>query len=296
MDEIELHGHRVVYRREGEGPVIVLIHGIVSSSATWDPVIPLLAREHTVIAPDLLGHGCSAKPRGDYSLGAYASGVRDLLAALGHDRVTLVGHSLGGGVAMQFAYQFPERVERLALVASGGLGREVSILIRSAALPGAELVLPMLATSWLRDAGGWVGRRLAAVGLRPGHDLAGIAEGFGSLADWDARRAFVHTVRSIVDEGGQRVDARDRLYLAADLPLLLLWGARDRIIPVAHGRAAHEFVPDSRLEVFAAAGHFPHRDEPVRFAATIANWMEEAPPAELDPDDLRRRILAHSHA
>src|SRR4029453_7765057 len=133
----KVHGHDVAYRQAGEGPLLVMIHGIAGSSGTWGPVMPLLAERYTVIAPDLLGHGESAKPRGDYSLGAYASGVRDLLAVLGHERVTVVGHSLGGGIAMQFAYQFPERVERLVLVSSGGLGREVHLLLRAAALPGS---------------------------------------------------------------------------------------------------------------------------------------------------------------
>src|SRR5207244_3183572 len=139
--------------------------------ATWEPVIPLLARQHTIIAPDLLGHGESAKPRGDYSLGAYASAVRDLLALLGHDRVTVVGHSLGGGVAMIFAYQFPERLERMALVSSGGLGREVSPLLRAATLPGADLVLPLLCAEPIRAAAGAVARTLGRVGLRPNSDL-----------------------------------------------------------------------------------------------------------------------------
>ena len=96
-----------------------------------------------MIAPDLIGHGDSATPRGDYSLGAHAASIRDLLAAIGVDRATIVGHSLGGGVAMQFFYQFPQRVERLVLVSSGGLGREVSPLLRSAALPGASALLSL---------------------------------------------------------------------------------------------------------------------------------------------------------
>src|SRR5206468_2249429 len=127
-----------------------------------------LAQDATVIAPDMLGHGESAKPRGDYSLGAYASGVRDLLAYLGRDTATIVGHSLGGGVAMQFAYQFPERVERLVLVDSGGLGREVHALLRAPALPLAEFVVPLLTAEPLRDAGAVVARVLGRIGWRPG--------------------------------------------------------------------------------------------------------------------------------
>ena len=119
QEAMQLHGHSVSYRIGGEGPAILLIHGVTGSSGQWEPAMQLLADHYTVIAPDLLGHGLSAKPRGDYSLGAYASGVRDLTVALGITSATVVGHSLGGGIALQFAYQFPERVDRLALVSSG---------------------------------------------------------------------------------------------------------------------------------------------------------------------------------
>ncbi|MFI5042968.1 MAG: alpha/beta fold hydrolase, partial [Acidimicrobiales bacterium] len=141
---VRIHGHEVSYRMAGEGPTVVLIHGIAGSSTTWRAVMPALAEHYTVIAPDLMGHGHSAKPRGDYSLGAYASGIRDLLTVLDRERVTIVGHSLGGGVAMQFAYQFPGWAERLVLIASGGLGKEVSPLLKAVTLPGAEYVLPIV--------------------------------------------------------------------------------------------------------------------------------------------------------
>src|SRR3954468_24730941 len=166
LHEILLHGHRVHYRSAGSGPVLVLVHGITSTSATWAGVLPYLAERFTVVAPDLLGHGDSAKPRGDYSLGAHASGIRDLLVALGHSRATVVGHSLGGGIAMQLAYQFPERVERLVLVNSGGLGREVNLMLRAATLPGSEYVLPVLCAGTLRDAVRTVGRAFGAIGFK----------------------------------------------------------------------------------------------------------------------------------
>src|SRR5215210_3026772 len=279
--ELELHGHRVSYRIGGEGPTIVLIHGITSDSANWRDVLPQLAERHTVLAPDLLGHGESAKRRGGYSLGAYASGVRDLVAALGHDRATVVGHSLGGGIAMQFAYQFPERVERLVLISSGGLGREVHALLRAATLPGSELALALLGGGWLRSTGGAVASALGRLGLRAGEDLAGVAAGIASLGDAEARAAFVHTARAALDAGGQRVSATDRLYLAAELPTLVVWGERDPIIPVAHGREAHAAMPGSRLEVFAGAGHFPHREDPARFVALLERFVAETEPAAL---------------
>jgi pimeloyl-ACP methyl ester carboxylesterase len=298
MAEISLHGHTVTYREAGThsgGPVLVLLHGIAGSGQTWDAVLPWLGERFTVIAPDLLGHGSSAKPRGDYSLGAYASGVRDLLAALGHDSATVVGHSLGGGIAMQFAYQFPERLERLVLVDSGGLGREVAMLLRSVALPGAEWVLPLLAGARLDDAGTLVARLLAKVGLRAGSDLEELARGFASLKDAGARAAFVHTVRSVIDTGGQRVDASDRLYLAAEVPTLLVWGGRDFIIPVEHGRAAHRKMPGSRLEILPDAGHFPHRDDPHRFVSLLTDFIAGTPPAQVDAGRLRERLLARSN-
>jgi pimeloyl-ACP methyl ester carboxylesterase len=282
LRDLTLHGHRVAYRQAGNGPVVVLIHGITSNSRTWSRVMPSLARRFTVIAPDLAGHGGSDKPKGDYSLGAHASTVRDLLLTLGHDRATVVGHSLGGGIAMQFSYQFPERCERLVLVDSGGLGREVSLLLRAATLPGSEFVLPLLAATRLLDAGEFAGRLLGRMGLRARTDLEEMARGHATLSDAAARAAFVHTLRAVVDPGGQRVDASNRLYLAQHIPFLLLWGERDSIIPVAHGRATHEQVPGSRLEVFAGSGHFPQLDEPERFIEVLVDFMESTVPAKLD--------------
>jgi pimeloyl-ACP methyl ester carboxylesterase len=290
LKEIELHGHHVAYRSAGSGPVIVLVHGITSTSATWERVMPALAKQFTVIAPDLLGHGGSAKPRGDYSLGAYASGVRDMLIALGHERATFVGHSLGGGVAMQLAYQFPERCERLVLIDSGGLGSEVNMLLRMATLPGAELVLPLLASERVLGAGRGVGRFFGRLGLRLHTDIAEMARGHASLAESEARAAFVHTLRTIVDPVGQRVNANDRLYLAEEVPFLIIWGRRDSIIPVAHGQAAHERVPSSRLEVFEKAGHFPHVDEPLRFIEVLTEFIETTEPAEVEPERWRELL------
>lgn len=292
--EIRLHGHRVRYREAGDGPVIALLHGITSSSDTWEPVIERLGRRFRVIAPDLLGHGGSAKPRGDYSPGAYAGGVRDLLAALGHDRVTVVGHSMGGGVAMQFAYMFPQRCQRLVLVGSGGFGREVSPLLRAAALPGSELVMPFICGRRLVDAGALVARLIGRLPVPISPGMQEMARGYASLGDARARRAFLHTLRSVVDVHGQRINASDRLYLAEEMPTLLIWGEKDAIIPVAHGYLAHELMPGSRLEVFERSGHFPHRDEPVRFVDTLTEFVAGTRAADLRAEDLRDRLLAGS--
>ena len=285
--ELELHGHRVSYRRAGSGPALLLLHGITDSSATWEGVAPALAEHFTLIAPDLLGHGESATPRGDYSLGAHASGVRDVLTALGIERVTVVGHSLGGGIAMQFAYQFPERCERLVLVSSGGLGREVHLLLRAAALPGADYVLPALTSTGLMTVGRVAGGLLKRVRLAPSEDMQVLAQGFASLDNAGSRQAFLHTVRAVIEPGGQRVSAQDRLSLAGLLPSLIVWGERDSIIPVEHGAAAHEAMPGSRFEVFPDAGHMPHDADPERFAELLIDFCTTTQAAELTPDHWR---------
>ena len=287
-----LHGHRISYLVAGapSAPVVVLVHGLTSSSATWEPVMPALSRHARVIAPDLLGHGRSDKPRADYSLGAFAMSLRDLLEQLGHDRVTVVGHSFGGGVAMQFAHQHYEHCERLALVASGGLGRDVSWLLRAASLPGSELVLPVVANRYLRAVGEGVGRVFSRAPVRISPSLREMLTSYGALADLPARTAFVHTLRSVVEPGGQRVDARHMLYLVGDRPTLLVWGAKDSIIPVAHAYAAQAALPGSRREIFEQARHFPHQDEPARFAEVLVDFLATTEPAAGDRAVLRQRL------
>lgn len=284
-EEIVLHGHRVTYRTAGRGPLVVLIHGIAGSSQQWDEVIGLLADRFSVLAPDLLGHGRSAKPRGDYSLGAYAVSVRDLLIALGHRRATVVGHSLGGGIAMQFAYEYPVFCERLVLVSSGGLGRQVHPLLQAATLPGAEVVLPLITSSRLIAAASFVAQRLSRLGLHTGPDLAEMGRGYASLADTGARQAFLHSLRAVIEPGGQRVSAVDRLYLAEMMPSLILWGGADPLIPAEHAAVAQRRMPGSRLEVFEDAGHFPQLEDPIRFAKVLGDFMQNTEPAELDFSD-----------
>jgi pimeloyl-ACP methyl ester carboxylesterase len=290
--EVTLHGHRVNFNIAGQGPAVVLIHGVAGRAGQWDQTAQLLAEHHTVIAPDLLGHGDSAKPRGDYSLGAHASGIRDLLIALKVERASVVGHSLGGGIAMQFAYQFPERCERLVLVSSGGLGEEVHPLLRAATLPGAEFVLPLLAHPRVVDIASVIPRALGRIGLRTRVDLEEMARGYQSLSNADAQSAFIHTLRAVIDPRGQRIDASDRLYLASKMPSLIVWGRRDRIIPVEHARPAHKAMPGSRLELFDEAGHFPHLDDPLRFARTLQAFLHQTEPARLNAEDMRELVLA----
>lgn len=283
---VHLHGHRVVYRvgggpPAGDRPVLLLIHGMAGSSVTWRQVMPALAERYTVVAPDLPGHGESDKPRQDYSLGAHANALRDLLIALGVGPATVVGQSLGGGIAMQLAYQHPRHCERLVLVSSGGLGHEVSWILRALAFPGAELVMPVLFPSIARDAGNAISRRLHRLGLRAPR-LEEEWRSYASLTDGETRRAFLRTLRAVVDTGGQAVSAHDRLYLSSRLPTLIVWGERDGIIPVAHAHQAHQAMPASRLVTFEDSGHFPHIEEPARFIEALTGFVDTTEAPELD--------------
>jgi pimeloyl-ACP methyl ester carboxylesterase len=285
----ELHGREVSYLGGGEGSALLLIHGIAVSSEHWHDVLEPLADRHAVIAPDLPGHGMSGGGPGDYSLGNLASGLRDLLLSLGHERATLVGHSLGGGIAMQFAYQFPEMVERLVLVSSGGLGPEVSPVLRAAALPGADLFIAATA-SMGEKAGSAIGRGMAAVGIRPGPDVAEVARGYAALAEPQRRKAFLATLRAVVGTKGQEVSASDRLYLAEEVPVLIVWGARDPIIPARHGEEAHRMLPGSQLEIFEGAGHMPQVEQPLRFVTVLERFLDQTEPASFDRDEWLARL------
>jgi pimeloyl-ACP methyl ester carboxylesterase len=283
--QIELHGHEMIYRIAGDGPPVVLIHGMVNSSRHWESVALRLAEAYTVIAPDLIGHGDSASVRGDYSLGAHAASIRDLLAVIGVERSTIVGHSLGGGVAMQFFYQFPQRTERLALVSSGGLGREVSPLLRGAALPGASALLWLAAHPRLLSALSDAGERMRKRGSGKGVYLQAIARALQPLESPGARSAFLHTLRAVIDFRGQRISANDRLYLLGPMPTLLVWGERDNTIPLSHGRRAHRSIPGSRFETLPKAAHFPHLEDPEGLAAVLRDFLETTEPDRIEDSE-----------
>lgn len=268
-----LHGHDLAFIDCGAGPTVLFIHGLLGSNRNWAHLVDGLEASHRVVIPDLFGHGASAKPMGDYSLGAHAATLRDLLDQLDIDRVTLVGHSLGGGIAMQFCYLFPERVDRLVLVSSGGLGRQLSPLLRAATIPGAEWVLPVIASPWVRGRLETAGRVVGALGWRAGADVREAWRGFTSLSDAESRRAFLATTRAVVDPGGQTVTAHDHLPMALDIPTLVVWGTNDRMIPAWHATSAQQAIAGSRVELFEGAGHFPHLEEPERFAAVLQDFI-----------------------
>ena len=286
---ITIDGDRVVYRTAGKGPVLLLVHGMAGSAVTWRHVIPALAKRFAVVAPDLLGQGLSDKPHSEYSLGAYANTLRDVMDALGHRRATVVGQSLGGGIAMQFADQFPERCERLVLVDSGGLGRQVTFYLRMLALPGFESVFPLFCTPRIRAAGNLVATWLARAGVQSTPASQEIWRSYASLADAANRRAFFRSLRDVIDFSGQAVSARGRLYRAARLPTLIVWGAQDPFLPRRHAVAAHKAIRGSRLEIFAGVGHYPHCEAPERFVAVIADFIASTKPARLPARSARRR-------
>lgn len=269
-------------------PAVVLIHGLAGGAATWGPVLEELAErphEYSFVAPDLIGH-----QNADYSLGGYANEVRDLLAALGHRSATIVGHSLGGGIALQFCYQYPHSCDRLVLVAAGGLGRELHPVLRAATLPGAELILPVLAHARVTGAAAWLAGAWRQVSARNRAGGSPSVDAYASLADSARRRAFVISARNVIDLAGQRVSGLDRMYLTSEMPTMAIWGGRDPIIPSSHGREAMAGLAQGRFELFELAGHFPHCDEPVRFANVLLDFLATTRPAKLDLDTVAARI------
>lgn len=273
---IEIHGERIAVRDEGpvegDAEALLLIHGMAASSQVWRAILPQLAKKYRVIAPDLLGHGQSSKPRTDYSLGAFAVGLRDLLDELGVESATVVGHSLGGGIAMQFLYQHPDYCRRLVLISSGGLGPEVGLILRLLAAPGAELIMPVIAPSAVLRAGSAVRSWLGSLGLRSPRG-AELWNAYASFSDRQTRDAFLRTLRSVVDYRGQSVSALNRLNLRDGLPILAIWGEEDAIIPVEHAYSALKARPDCRLEVLPGVGHFAQVEAPGEVVGLIDDFI-----------------------
>lgn len=289
---VALHGHDVVFRREGEGPAVLLIHGIAGNRDAWrDVVRPLVAAGLTVIAPDLPGHGDSGTSSGDFSVGALAATMRDLLLVQGFERATLIGHSLGGGVAMQFAYLFPEHTERLVLISSGGLGRSVNPWLRSAALPGAELVVAGIGGA-ARLVSPVVSGALGLLRITPDSEQLEVGRSLRSLGIPATRRAFLETLRAVVGPDGQRVFAGDRLYLAAEMPTLIVWGDSDPVIPLGHGRRGHDAMPGSELVVLEGVGHFPPLQAAGPLVAAVVEFLARVPPSDPSPERWRRLLRA----
>ena len=286
---ILLAGGNIAYTRAGTGPAVLLIHGLGGTRQTWRDLIPALSRKCTVIAADLPGHGQSDPPAGDYSLGAHASSMRDLLVALNCPRASVAGHSLGGGIALQFAYQFPERTDRLMLISSGGLGSEVTPMLRAATLPGAEAVvaglskIPVLLT-----------RRLLRVlpGLTAPTDADALADGLRGLRDPIQRRAFVRTAQTVLDWRGQTVSASRQLGLLNDIPVLVAWGAQDKTIPPRHHHAFADRVPHAVAVEISDAGHYSHETAPAELASALSTFLTTTSPYHYSEAEWRQHLSA----
>ena len=294
MQKTMLHGRELAYREAGAGegkPVLLLIHGMAGSSNTWREMIPRLEQRYHVIAPDLPGHGDSSPEFDDYSLGAMASVLRDLLVVKGIDRCTVVGQSLGGGVAMQFVYQYPEFCERIVLIGSGGLGREVNWILRTLAVPGAGLLVTSAATPMVVGMGNSVRRFFYNKGVRADSADENWAA-FESLSQPGTRRAFFKTLRAVVDNKGQAVSATNRFHLAGQLPIQVIWGDRDPIIPVSHGYATHEAIPGSRLEIIEGSGHYPHVDNPAAVEKILVDFLSSTESGFIDHKALGELVSA----
>lgn len=289
---VTIHGHRRAYVQAGSGPVVLLLHGLGCDHTTWSPVFARLAEHFTVIAPDLLGHGQSAKPRADYSVGGYANGMRDLLTVLGIDKVTVVGHSFGGGVAMQFAYQFPERTERMMLVSSGGLGPEVTPAIRLITVPGFHQLMGVLTLPGVRQVNKTALHALSKVPLRATRDLGEVADVIDTFKDPRSRAAIRHVVRAVVDTHGQIVSMADRAYLTEVMPVAVVWGRDDMVIPVRHASNAAALAPKARIDVIPGTGHFPHKDDPEVFVRLLRDFVTTTAPATYSRARWRRMLKA----
>lgn len=229
----------------------------------------------TVIAPDLPGHGDSDPPAGDYSLGAHASAMRDLLVGLGHARASVVGHSLGGGVALQFAYQFPQRTDRLMLISSGGLGAEVTPMLRAATLPGAGVVVAGLSKVPI----GLTQQLLRIVpGLSARSDARPLATGLRGLNGVQQRTAFVRTAHTVLDWRGQTVSATRQTGLLSDIPVLLAWGAGDKTIPPGHHRDFAARVPHAITVEIPDTGHYPQETASAQLLAALTTFLSSTAP------------------
>lgn len=265
---LDLHGARVRYWDVGTGPeTLLLIHGMSSNAEGWQDLLPLLADKYRVIAPDLLDRGA----RGDYSLGTLATWLRDLLDALGIRHATVVGQSLGGGIAMQFAHQHRERCDRVIII-GGGVDPDMGWMLPLLLAPGAEFVLPVLAPRPVRAAGQTVRGLLSAAGMRSPR-AAHLWSTFCTLSQTRSRQALLGTLRSATDHGSHSVDALGRQPLSAQLPVLLIWGENDRVLPVTHGHDAHRALASSRLEVLPGVGHLPHREAAAEVADIIDGFL-----------------------
>jgi pimeloyl-ACP methyl ester carboxylesterase len=271
-------GHAIAYQEAGpaDGPVVLLLHGLASDADTWDKALaPLAARGVHAYAVDLLGHGQSDKPDSGYLLGDFAESLREFMDTVGISSATLCGHSFGGAIAMYFGAQHPERVERVVLVSAGGLGKEVHLVLRAAALPVAPVLLRAALQPRLRRLYARPGLH-RALRLTPDNvvNLRRAARALGTAA---GQASFFAALRGVIALSGQRAASHEMRAFAERVPMLLIWNQGDPVIPLAHAEAhAARAVPTTRLVVFPGRGHEPHRRSPDRFADEVVSFVHSS--------------------
>ncbi len=277
MHSRRVRGHLLHWAEMGTGPAIVLLHGICDSHRTWLKAAPLLARNHRVIMLDLAGHGLSDRPNASYALEWHARLVGTWLDALGLAEVDVVGHSYGGGVALWMALlNIKTRIRKLALVAAGGLGKDVSFGLRLAALP---LIVEHLGQPFMARATR-IAMRVIANKIFDRNEVTHLA---AMNAAAGSARAIARTLRDVIGLRGQQRHIRDRQEdLAALPPVGLFWGDRDPVIPMSHGTQAQEIFGGAQLTRFSACGHFPHREQPREFAAALERFIVGAESDEVE--------------
>ena len=269
-------GHRTLFTRsiDGDSAPVFMLHGVGASHTTWNEVPALLAAVGIgSVAIDLPGHGASSKGEGEYTIESFAESAIAVLDELGIDRVHLVGHSLGGGVSLQLVHRWPQRFVSLTLASSGGLGSRVGRPLRAISLPGADLVLRGISDRRAVAGATWIGQRLNRLGVESVLVREGTLDSLSGYADEGQRHAFLTTLRHVVDHRGQRANGLEALVGLDASRVLITWGARDGVLPIAHGERAHALLPGSRFEVFSESGHLPHQDDPGRFAVAVADLV-----------------------
>jgi pimeloyl-ACP methyl ester carboxylesterase len=260
---------------EADALPIVLLHGLSDSHLTWTRIAPALAAERRVMMPDFLGSGLSDRPDASYELQWHAGMIAAWLEQLGIREVDVVGHSYGGGVAQMLLLDERVRVRKLALLASGGLGRDVGFWLRLAALPGV--------VEWFGQPFMSLGTRLTLRGLRgvlPKEEL-GQLTAMNSI-DGTAR-AFSRTVRDVIDWRGQRRTFFERAHELKHVPeIAVCWGDLDDIIPMKHGQDFAQSLQGAVFHRFEGVGHYLHHERPEALAQTLRAFMP-AVPAQLAP-------------
>ena len=281
----------IAWSEVGSGPPLILLHGLADSHRTWRAVAPRLATRFHVFMLDLPGHGLSARPEAPYTLEWYADTIVKWMDAIGLDRAHVCGHSYGGGVAQWMLLEHRERVDRLALAAAGGLGREVGAALRLAALPGAGPVIesPLFAA---------VSKLVMQWGFRSlvGDDDREIERLARLNATPNSGLAFRRTVSGCIGIRGQHVQTWQHIHKLDSLPpLALFWGARDSIIPVSHAHEAARRLGNVTVTVYPECQHSPHLEAAESFAGDLRRFLEDhrrEPAYLLPPMNGDRPILA----